>query len=77
MSVELYSTKSCPYCAQMRERLDWDDVTYVEHDVETDAAALARLQALAGGNAMVPVLVEDGRVTQVGVAGRGCYVRNG
>ena len=54
-----------------------DCLEYVEYDVETDAGARARLAGLLGTGIMVPVLVEDGRVTQVGVAGRGCYVGNG
>ncbi len=74
MTVELFATKTCPYCAQMREQLEWDGLEYVEYDVEVDGAARARLAGLVGANAMVPVLVEEGRVTQVGVAGRGCNV---
>lgn len=74
MSIELFATPGCPYCAQVRERLDLDGSAYVEYDVEADAEARARLSALVGAHALVPVLVEDGRVTQVGVGGRGCYV---
>ena len=48
----------------------------VEYDVEADEAARLRLLELVGGDAMVPVLVEDGGVSQVGVGGRGCYVGN-
>jgi glutaredoxin len=77
MPIELFATKTCPYCSQAREQLELDGLDYIEFDVESDAAALARLTALIGGNPMVPVLVEDGCVTQVGVAGRGCYVGNG
>lgn len=75
--VELYTTASCPYCAEVRERLEWDGTEFVEHDVQADAGARRRLVGLVGTNAMVPVLVEDGRVTQVGAAGRGCYVNSG
>jgi mycoredoxin len=74
MPLELFVTKSCPYCAQVREQLDWDGREYLEYDVEIDGAARARLMGLVGAGAMVPVLVEDGRVVQVGVSGRGCYV---
>ncbi|MGA2395864.1 MAG: Uxx-star family glutaredoxin-like (seleno)protein [Candidatus Lustribacter sp.] len=77
MALELFATTTCPYCSELRERLDADGLDYVEYDVEGDAAARARLNALVGGQALVPVLVEDGRVTQVGVAGRGCYVGGG
>jgi len=74
---ELFATKTCPYCSQMREQLEWDALDFVEYDVEIDGAARVRLQELVGANPMVPVLVEEGRVSQVGVAGRGCYVGSG
>lgn len=75
--LELFATQTCPYCASVRERLEWEQREYVEYDVETDAQALSRLTALLGARPMVPVLVEEGRVTQVGDAGRGCYVDGG
>jgi hypothetical protein len=42
--------------------------------VESDPVALERMQALAGGRRSVPVLVEDGRVVQIGWQGRACVV---
>jgi glutaredoxin 3 len=77
MAIELYATRSCPYCAELRDQLDGDGVDYVEYDVEADAAARARLWQLVGPSALVPVLVEDGSITQIGLAGRGCYVGSG
>jgi len=75
--LELFSSKTCQYCEQVRDRLDLDGLEYVEHDVDDDRRARERLTALVGSNAMVPVLVDDGRVVQVGVDGRGCYVSAG
>jgi glutaredoxin len=72
--LELYGTASCPYTVEMREWLAWRRREFVEYDVEADPAALARMQVLAGGQRTVPVLVEDGRVIQVGWQGRGCVV---
>jgi glutaredoxin len=77
MALELFVAPACPYCAEVREHLEWDGRAYVEYDVEADGAARARLAALVGPNALVPVVVEDGRVTQVGAAGRGCSIRVG
>jgi hypothetical protein len=34
--------------------------------------AFARMSAATGGQRTVPVLIEDGKVTQVGWQGRGC-----
>jgi len=72
--LELYGTASCPYTGEMREWLEWRGREFTEYDVETDAAARARFQALAGNRRTVPVLVEDGKVVQVGWQGRGCTV---
>jgi glutaredoxin 3 len=58
----------------MREWLEWKGCEFVEHDVEADAAARARLLALAGGQRTVPVLVEEGKVVQIGWQGRGCVI---
>ena len=77
MQRELFATKTCPYCSEVRERLEWDGLDFIEYDVEADAMALARLKALCGPSAMVPVVVEEGRVVEIGAAGRGCYVSGG
>ena len=74
MALELFGTQACPYTSELREDLDWQGREFVEYDVETDGEALARMRALLPGAAAVPVLVEDGRVLQVGYRGRSCYV---
>ena len=74
---ELYGTRGCPYTQEMREWLDLRRHDYVEYDVEADPEALDRMLALAGGRRTVPVLVEDGRVVEVGWQGRGCIVGPG
>jgi len=75
--LELYASRGCPYCAELREHLEWDGRAYVEYDVDADADARRRLLELTGPNAIVPVLVEDGRVAQVGWQGRGCHLGPG
>ena len=74
MALELFGTRSCPYTAELREELDWRGRDFVEYDVECDGDALRRLGTLCEGALAVPVLVEDGRVVQVGNGGRSCYV---
>ena len=73
--LELYGSRSCPYTAELREQLAWDGREFADYDVEADAAAWARLVALTGGQAAVPVLVEDGRVAQIGWQGRSCLAQ--
>ena len=72
-TTELYGTRSCPFTGELREHLLWEGVDFEEHDVESDPEALARMLALTGQRA-VPVLVEDGRVKQIGWQGRSCFV---
>jgi len=70
--TELYGTASCQYKREMREWLEWKNRDFEEYNVEADAEALARMLAAAGGQRRVPVLIEDGKVIQVGWQGRGC-----
>lgn len=70
--TELFGMASCPSTLELREWLELRRIAFTEYDVEVDASARARLHAVAGPQRMVPVLVEDGKVTQVGWQGRGC-----
>ncbi|HEY4320977.1 MAG TPA: glutaredoxin [Gemmatimonadales bacterium] len=72
--IELFGTASCAYTREMREWLEVRRVVFDEYDVEIDATARERMRAMAGAQRTVPVLVEDGRVTQIGWQGHGCVV---
>ena len=72
--LELYGTAGCPYTQEMREWLEWKRSDFTEYDVEEDPSARERLLALAEGGSSVPVLVEDGRVVQIGWQGRACVL---
>ena len=71
---ELFGAANCPYTAEMREWLEWRRCDYIEYDVESDAGARARWIGLSGGQRSVPVLVEDGKISQVGWQGRACVI---
>jgi len=71
---ELFGSATCPYTAEMREWLEWKRCDFVEHDIEADGAARERLRGLNGGQCTVPVLVEEGKVVQVGWQGRSCVI---
>ncbi len=73
-TIELFGSSTCPYTAEVRDQLIWDRREFIEYDVEADERALARMLLLTGGRQMVPVLVEDGRVKQIGWYGLGCAV---
>lgn len=73
-NLELFGTPSCPYTSEMREWLEWKGSTFIEYDVESDIQARERMRLLAQAPFTVPLLVEDGKVIQVGWQGRGCVV---
>jgi glutaredoxin len=70
--TELYGSASCPYTRELREWLEWKNRDFEEYDVDADPEAFTRMSAATGGQRTVPVLIEDGQVTQVGWQGRGC-----
>jgi glutaredoxin 3 len=72
--LELFGTKSCQYTQEMREWLEWKEAEFVEYDVEADLAARERMRSLANGQRTVPMLVDGGKVIQIGWQGRGCVV---
>jgi glutaredoxin len=72
--LELFGAARCPYTQEMRDWLEWLGCEFVEYDVDADAMARRRLRDLAGGQRNVPVLIEDGKVVQVGWQGRSCMV---
>jgi glutaredoxin len=70
--LELFGTAGCPYTSEMREWLEWNRREFAEYDVEMDEEARVRLGSMMAPPYTVPVLVEAGRVVQVGWHGRGC-----
>ena len=75
-AIELFGASACQYTDELREHLVWNRVPFIEYDVERDGAARERLLALTG-QAVVPVLVENGRVKEIGWRGRCCTVGAG
>jgi glutaredoxin len=72
--LELFGAARCPYTLEMREWLEFGRRDFVEYDVEADPQARARLRAIAAEVRTVPVLVEDGKIVEIGFRGRGCMV---
>jgi glutaredoxin len=72
--LELFGSSQCPYTREMREWLEWRNAEFVEYDVETDREALERMRVLAGAQRTIPILIDNGKVIQVGWQGRGCVI---
>jgi glutaredoxin len=73
-SYELFGTASCPYTRDLREWLEMRRAEFREYDVEVNREARELMRMYAGQERTVPVLVQNGKVVQVGWQGRGCVV---
>ena len=73
---ELFGTSTCPYSREMREWLEWKGSEFTEFDVDADTEARERLRRMTQPPFTVPLLVENGKVIQIGWQGRGCVVHS-
>jgi len=63
MDVTIYTKQGCPYCAAAKKHYGDIGVPYKEIDVHTVPGAMDKAVELASGKRIVPVIVEEGRVT--------------
>lgn len=61
--VTIYTKKGCPYCAAAKKHYSDQGVTYKEIDVHDTPGAQEKVLKITNGKRIVPVIVEDGRVT--------------
>jgi glutaredoxin len=76
-TLELYGSSQCPYTRELREWLEWTRRDFTEYDVDSDSEAYERMRTLGNDGRNVPVLIEDGKVIQVGWQGRSCMANAG
>lgn len=72
--LELFGAARCPYTRDMRDWLEFNRRDFEEYDVEADPVARQKMRELDASLRKVPVLVEDGRIVQVGWQGHGCPI---
>jgi len=61
--VTIYTKKGCPYCAAAKKHYTDHGVKYHEIDVHDTPGAQDKVLKLTKGQKIVPVIIEDGRVT--------------
>jgi glutaredoxin 3 len=60
-TVEIYTTRICPFCRRAKALLEKKGAAYEEIDVSDDDALRMRMVELAGGRKTVPQIFIDGR----------------
>jgi glutaredoxin 3 len=66
--VTIYTKTGCPYCAAAMEHYSGEGVPFKEINVSEVPGAKEEAIRIAGGQKIVPVIVEDGAV-KVGFGG--------
>jgi glutaredoxin len=61
--VTIYTKKGCPYCAAAKKHYSDQGVKFKEVDVHDTPGVEEKVLKLTNGKRIVPVIVEDGRVT--------------
>jgi len=67
-NVTIYTKPGCPYCAAAKEHFTGQGISFKEIDVYSSDEAKEEALRLSAGKAIVPIIVEDGKVT-VGFGG--------
>ena len=66
--VTIYTKVGCPYCAAAKQHFSDQNIAFQEVDVHSTPGAIDKVKNLSGGKNIVPIIVENGRVT-VGFGG--------
>jgi glutaredoxin 3 len=66
--VTIYTKQGCPYCRAAKEHFEKEGIPFKEIDVYEVRGAKEEAIRLAGGQAIVPVIVRNGAV-EVGFGG--------
>jgi glutaredoxin 3 len=71
VQVKIYTKPGCPYCAKAREFYTEKGISFQDLNAQDNLEYRAEMLALTKGDPTVPVIVEDGRLKQIGWEGRG------
>jgi glutaredoxin 3 len=71
MGVTIYTKPGCPYCAKAREFYTEQGITFEDKNAQDDLNFRKEMLAFSNGDPTVPVIVEDGKLKQIGWEGRG------
>lgn len=71
MNVVIYTKPGCPYCAKAREHYRQNGIDFDERNAQDNLEYRREMFSYSNGDPTVPVIVENGRLKQIGWEGRG------
>ena len=71
MEVILYTKPGCPYCQKAREHYKEMGIAFDDRNAQDNPVYRKEMLSISNGDPTVPVIVEDGKLKQIGWEGRG------
>ena len=71
LDVKIYTKPGCPHCAKAREFYTQQGIAFQEFNAQDNMKFRKEMLAISDGDPTVPVIVENGRLKQIGWEGRG------
>lgn len=71
LKVKIYTKPGCPYCAKAREFYTQQGTPFEDLNAQDNLVYRKEMLTLTAGDPTVPVIVEDGKLKQIGWEGRG------
>jgi glutaredoxin len=71
LEVKIYTKPGCPYCAKAKDYYNERKIPFQEFNAQDNLEFRKEMLAISKGDPTVPVIVEDGRLKQIGWEGLG------
>lgn len=71
LKVKIYTKPGCPYCAKARDFYTNQGTPFEDLNAQDNLKYRYEMLALTAGDPTVPVIVEDGKLKQIGWEGHG------
>lgn len=71
MEVKIFTKPGCPYCEKARQFYRASGIEFQEFNAQDNMSFRREMLSITDGDPTVPVIVEDGRLKQIGWEGRG------
>ena len=71
LDVKIFTKPGCPYCEKAREYYRERGIKFQEFNAQDNLNFRKEMLAISNGDPTVPVIVENGRLKQIGWEGRG------
>jgi glutaredoxin 3 len=70
-NVVMYTKPGCPHCAKAKNWYSENGISFTEKNAQDNRDFRTEMFTFSNGDPTVPVIVEDGKLKQIGWEGRG------